>query len=124
VIICLNAMRVGLLTRFMGILGIIVGILFVVPLAPGPPIVQSFWLGALAALFAGRWPRGLPPAWAAGRAIPWPSQQEMRERRQAGLVERGGTAAPEPDATGAAAAPAPAQRGAAASRKRKRKKRR
>ncbi len=29
VLICLNAMRVGLLTRFMGILGIIVGVLFV-----------------------------------------------------------------------------------------------
>jgi hypothetical protein len=118
VIICLNAMRIGLLTRFMGVLGIIVGVLFVVPLAPGPPVVQSFWLAALAALFAGRWPRGIPPAWAAGRAVPWPSQQALREQREAGLD-------PEPaPATAAAPAPVATPRGASSSRRRKRKKRR
>jgi hypothetical protein len=115
VIIALNAMRVGLLTRFMGILGIIVGVLFVVPLAPGPPVIQSFWLVALAALFFGRWPSGTPPAWAAGRAVPWPSQQQMREERESAI---------EPEPAPATAAPAPAGRGAAAARKRKRKKRR
>jgi hypothetical protein len=115
VMICLNAMRVGLLTRFMGILGIIVGVLFVVPLAPGPPVVQSFWLGALAALFAGRWPSGIPPAWITGRAVPWPSQQALREQRE-------GTLEPEPAPAGGA--PATGQRGTSSSRKRKRKKRR
>jgi hypothetical protein len=114
VMICLNAMRVGLLTRFMGILGIIVGALFVIPLAPGPPVIQSFWLVALAALFFGRWPRGMPPAWAAGKAIPWPSQQALREQREPAI---------EPEPAPAAAAPAPGPRGSA-SRKRKRKKRR
>jgi hypothetical protein len=118
VIICLNAMRVGLLTRFMGILGIIVGVLFVVPLAPGPPVVQSFWLAALAALFAGRWPSGIPPAWITGRAVPWPSQQEQREQRERTLD-------PEPaPAAGAPASGSASPRSASASRKRKRKKRR
>jgi hypothetical protein len=118
VILCLNAMRVGLLTRFMGILGIIVGVLFVVPLAPGPPVVQSFWLAALAALFAGRWPSGIPPAWTTGRAVPWPSQQALREQREGALE-------PEPAAAAGASAPASASpRGASGSRKRKRKKRR
>jgi hypothetical protein len=118
VMICLNAMRVGLLTRFMGILGIIVGVLFVVPLAPGPPVVQSFWLGALAALFAGRWPSGIPPAWTTGRAVPWPSQQELREQRE-------GTLEPEPaPAAGAPTSASPSPRSASGSRKRKRKKRR
>ena len=51
-------MRVGLLTRFMGVLGIIVGVLFIIPLGSSLPIVQAFWLCALGALFLGRWPRG------------------------------------------------------------------
>jgi hypothetical protein len=115
VIISLNAMRVGLLTKFMGILGIIVGVLFVVPLAPGPPIVQSVWLAALAALFAGHWPRGVPPAWVTGEAVPWPSQQALREQRETSL---------EPEPAPAAATSAAAPRGGSASRKRKRKRRR
>jgi Domain of unknown function (DUF4386) len=119
VMICLNAMRVGLLTRFMGIVGVIVGVLFVVPLFPGPPVIQSFWLLALAVLFSGRWPRGVPPAWTTGEAVPWPTQQELREQRGEGSLD------PQP----APAAPAPAAAGpgpgrASASRKRKRKKRR
>jgi hypothetical protein len=64
----LDAMRLGLLTRFMGILGI----------ALGPALVLGFglyvlplWLIALGVLFAGRWPRGVPPAWTTGRAEPW-----------------------------------------------------
>jgi hypothetical protein len=92
VMVSLNAMRVGLLTRFMGILGIIVGVLFVIPLGSQLPIVQTFWLLAVAALFLGRWPQGVPPAWSTGRAEPWPSQQEIREARERA---RGGDAAPE-----------------------------
>ena len=79
VIITLNAMRAGLLTRFMGVLGIIVGGLMIIPIGP-LPIVQTFWLAALAVLLSGRWPRGLPPAWERGEAVPWPTQQELRER--------------------------------------------
>jgi MFS family permease len=115
VMIALNAMRVGLLTRFMGILGIIVGALFVLPLAPGPPVVQSFWLGALAFLFAGRWPNGVPPAWTTGKAEPWPSQQELREQR-----ERESPPAPSPEPVPAT----PEGKSHPSSKKRKRKKRR
>ena len=81
VLLALNAMRVGLLTRFMGVLGIIVGVLFIVPLGSSLPIVQAFWLCALGALFLGYWPSGLPPAWVTGEAQPWPTQQELREAR-------------------------------------------
>jgi hypothetical protein len=96
VVICLNAMRVGLLTRFMGVLGIICGALIVLPILSPLPIVQTFWLGAMALLLAGRWPNGLPPAWVTGEAQPWPSQQEAREARAART--RGPKAAePEPD---------------------------
>src|SRR3954451_12050983 len=69
VLVCLNAMRAGLLTRFYGVLGIITGAMLVLlPL----PIIQIFWLGALAMMFVGVWPGGLPPAWSAGEAMPWP----------------------------------------------------
>jgi hypothetical protein len=95
VVICLNAMRVGLLTRFMGVLGIICGALIVLPILSPLPIVQTFWLGAMALLLAGRWPNGLPPAWVTGEAQPWPSQQAAREARAARA--RGSQPEPEPD---------------------------
>jgi hypothetical protein len=130
VLLSLNAMRAGLLTRFMGILGIFVGVLTVIPLGSPLPIVQSFWLAALGLLFARRWPGGgLPPAWEKGEAMAWPSQQEMREQRQKILAERQRRRAGEPAAQ--AAAPAePAQapeqptRPHSSSKKRKGKKRR
>ena len=81
VLISLNAMRAGLLTRFMGVLGIIVGV-FVAIQYPTPSPILWFWLGAVAYLFAGRWPNGVPPAWRTGRAEPWPTAQELRERRE------------------------------------------
>jgi len=121
VLISLNAMRVGLLSRFMGVLGIIVGILFVVPIGSPVPVVQAFWLVALAVLFAGRWPSGAPPAWSSGRAEPWPSPQQMRERARDGA---GGAPATPPDPT-AEPEPVPAGGGrAGGNRRRKRKKRR
>jgi hypothetical protein len=121
VLISLNAMRVGLLSRFMGVLGIIVGILFVVPIGSPVPVVQAFWLVALAVLFAGRWPSGAPPAWSSGRAEPWPSPQQMRERARDGA---GGAPAGPPDPT-AEPEPVPAGGGrAGGNRRRKRKKRR
>jgi hypothetical protein len=93
VIIALNAMRAGLLSRFMGILGIIVGALIVLPLLPqGVPIVQIFWLAALGVLFLGFWPGGRGPAWETGEATPWPTPQA-----RAGLPERGAGSKSEPE---------------------------
>ena len=68
----LNAMRIGLLTRFMGVLGIIVGPGFIFGFAPP---VMVFWLIAVGVLFLGKWPRGLPPAWVTGEAMPWPGRE-------------------------------------------------
>jgi hypothetical protein len=124
VLICLNAMRVGLLTRFMGVLGIITGALQILPLGGPLPVVQTFWLLLLAVLFVGRWPQGQPPAWRTGNAEPWPSSAEIRAQRQkAQAVERGETVdvepEPEPQPVGASATPSPAT--SAAKRKRKRR---
>jgi hypothetical protein len=86
VFVSLSAMRVGLLSRFLGILGIIIGALTIVPLFPGgASVIQIFWLGALAAVFVGVIPnRG--PAWESGTAEPWPTAAELRERRH-GLAD-------------------------------------
>ena len=125
VVICLNAMRIGLLTRFMGVLGVICGALIVLPILSPLPVVQTFWLGAMAALLAGRWPNGVPPAWASGEAVPWPSQAKVREGRR-GQVQRGrgGRSEPEPErARPVTTAPRTQRPHAAASKKKKRKRR-
>lgn len=90
VLTALNAMRVGLLTRFMGYLGIFTGVLVLFPIGSPVPVVQGFWLLALAYLFSGRWPTGVPPAWSSGRAERWPSSQEMREQRMRARGQTGG----------------------------------
>ncbi|HWF36719.1 MAG TPA: hypothetical protein VG295_15165, partial [Solirubrobacteraceae bacterium] len=61
VTISLNAMRVGLLPRVMGYLGIFVGVLFLFPIGSPVPVIQAGWLCALAYLFLGRWPNAYPP---------------------------------------------------------------
>lgn len=79
----LNAMRVGLLTRFMGYIGIFAGVLLVIPIFSPVPVIQLFWLAALAALLLGRWPNGVPPAWLDGEAHPWPSAAQARAAAKA-----------------------------------------
>lgn len=123
VLIALSAMRVGLLTKFMGYLGIFTGVLVLFPIGSPVPIVQAFWLLALAYLLSGRWPTGVPPAWQSGRSEPWPSSSAMRE--QAAKTGRDGSRGkrapkPAPQAVGAAA-PASAA-GTSPKRKRKRRK--
>lgn len=88
-LVSLNAMRCGLLTRFMGIVGMLVGVLAIVPIGP-LPIVQAFWLLALGVIFTGRAPGGLPPAWTSGKSEPWPGS------REASKVGRVAPAGPDP----------------------------
>ena len=114
-LVTLNAMRAGLLTRFMGILGAIVGALQVVRIGP-LPLVQTFWFLSLALLLAGRRQGGDLPAWRTGREEPWPSQREVAEARQAQAASRrAAKAEPEPATASGPAHPA--------SNKRKRKRR-
>ncbi|HEY5045913.1 MAG TPA: hypothetical protein VII53_08665 [Solirubrobacteraceae bacterium] len=111
-----GAMRVGLLTRWMGVIGILTGVLILLPIGGATlELVPSFWLVAMGLLYAGRWPNGEPPAWPTGEARPWPSQADLRASRRAGAGKVLTT-------TGADVAPAPAQPGAnGSSRKRRRK---
>jgi hypothetical protein len=120
VLVALNAMRAGLLTRFLGILGCITGALVVITIGP-VPVVQAFWMGALGLLFLGTVPgsQGVPPAWKTGQAEPWPTQQELAEARRAEQARQRGE---DPDAAGEAE-PVAAGTPHPASRKRKRKRR-
>lgn len=88
-LISLGAMRVGLLTKLMGYLGIFTGVLVIIPIGSSIPVVEAAFLIALGVLFAGRWPGGMPKAWVTGQAEPWPSAQEMREQRVRGAAARG-----------------------------------
>ncbi len=106
ILIALNAMRVGLLTRFLGVLGIIAGILFILPLGV-QFVVQAFWLVAAGVLVL----RQGTQAWRKGIAVPWPTQQSMREAREA--ATRGGPGPVDPGP----------QNPAEAARRRKRKRR-
>jgi hypothetical protein len=94
----LNAMRVGLLTRFMGVLGVVIGPGLL--LLPPIPFVMTFWLIALGLLFLGRWPRGLPPAWTTGDAVPWPSARRDEAQPPEEQEEVGGTRNGEVEAVG------------------------
>jgi hypothetical protein len=134
VFIALRVMQVGLLPRFMGYVGMLAGALVLFPFAFAP-IIQLYWLLAVAYIISGRWPSGLPPAWRTGRAEVLPSAAETRARRMAaadearakrGQPRRGrgaGAQAAEPAAPSSATEERP-PRTRAANQKRKRKRRR
>jgi len=100
IVVVVNAMRVGLVTRWMGVLGIFTGILIFLPIGGATlEVVPAFWLVAMGILYIGKWPNGQPPAWESGEARPWPTRAQMRE----------GAAGPQPAlATGGAGDVAPA----------------
>ncbi len=74
---CLWAMRVGLLSRFWGSLGIAFGVVALL-LVPQFTVIFFIYFGLLC---VGKVPRGKPPAWAAGEAVPWPSPGERIARQ-------------------------------------------
>ncbi len=110
---CLQAMRVGLLSRFWGSLGMALGaVSFIIP---GFQPFLTIWFIYLGLLIAGWVPRGRPPAWAAGQAIPWPTPGEQAAARLEPEEESDQDSAepPEPDQN------PPRERGARRKRKRR-----
>jgi len=102
VLVTLNAMRVGLLTRMLGYIGIASGAMMVLfPL----PIVQIFWFGALGFVLLARWPGGDLPAWSTGEAVPWPTPERPPPRQRRGRPAPAGASEPAPSS-----GPAPARR--------------
>ena len=69
------AMRVGLVTRFVGTLGMALGVAqLLIPFTVAGLMLWMAWLGLI---FIDRVPRGRPRAWAAGEAVPWPKPGEQ-----------------------------------------------
>jgi hypothetical protein len=77
-LLCIWAMRVGLLSRFLAVWGIGAGLGGVL-LPVGDALFLS-WLGSVAILVLGFWPDGRPPAWDAGRAVSWAEVDAERAR--------------------------------------------
>jgi hypothetical protein len=71
---CLYGLRTGLLARFWGSLGMA---LAVISLLPRFFVFILLWFLYLGLLIGGWLPGGRPPAWAAGKAIPWPTPGEQ-----------------------------------------------
>ena len=90
-------MRTGLLTRFWGSLGMASGVAALIGLSP----LVLIWFLYLGLLLIGTVPRGRPPAWAAGEAIPWPTPGEQAAAQLSAGEEAGTDPAPpqtgEPD---------------------------
>lgn len=123
VLIALNAMRVGLITKFIGYVGMAAAAASL--LLIGSPIglfVEVIWMLSMGYLLSGRWPSGDPPAWRTGEAVPWPTAAEVREQRQAAAKQRGGQAPKRDEPASRPAATNSGARSPAAKRKRKRRK--
>ena len=74
----INAMRVGLIPRMLGYVGVASAIVFVLPVSQTLELLIALWLAGLGFLLYGRWPSGDPPAWESGEAQPWPTAAERR----------------------------------------------
>lgn len=85
---CIWAMRMGLLPRFLAVWGIGAGLAGVL-LPVGDALFLS-WLGSAAILVLGFWPDGRPPAWDAGRAVPWSEVDAERVREWRPRASGGG----------------------------------
>lgn len=88
------SMRLGLLSRFWGALGMAFGLFLIIPLFPPVPGLV-LWFAILGLMFLGLWPRPLPPAWPAGEAVPWQRPGDdlgppPAERGPSGTVEGSG----------------------------------
>lgn len=93
VYISLQAMRVGLVSRFFGTLGMALGGALVV-IAPQLSLLAiAIWMGWLGFIYLDRVPRGRPPAWVAGEAIPWPKPGEQVPEPAADVIEGDATEA-------------------------------
>jgi len=80
-----EGMRVGLLTRFLGVFGIGAGVSSAIGVTALGAALFMGWIVSVSLLALGWWPGGRPPAWDEGRAVPL---AEAEGRRPAA---RGGT---------------------------------
>jgi hypothetical protein len=113
----LSAMNVGLLTRVIGSIGVLLAVLVILPLIQQQEFLRAFWLLALGFTLLGRWPGGRPQAWESGEPRPWPSRAQMLEAAERARAAKGEAAR---DADGGGEdAPAPKPKAGGNSRRRR-----
>jgi hypothetical protein len=94
----LAAMRTGLLSRFIGVLGMIVGVLYAIPLlGGGGGLLQFIWYVAVGLVISNVWPGGRGPAWDEGVPVRWPGAAEKRMAMEGGGAPAPAGPAVEPD---------------------------
>jgi len=111
----LSAMNVGLLTRAMGIIGVLLAVLVVIPIVDQQGFLRSFWLIFLGVLLLGRWRGGRPEAWEAGLPRPWPTRAEQLEAAERARAAKQNATTPASDDD----APAPTPKSGNRSKKRR-----
>jgi uncharacterized membrane protein len=94
------SMRVGLLSRFWGMVGMAAGAGLIL-LGPIGIALLVLWFAATGLMFLGVWPGPLAPAWGAGEAVPWQRPGDdlgppPSERGEPGTVEGSGREISEP----------------------------
>jgi len=107
IVVMMNSLRVGLLPRWLAMLGIVTGLLLFFPFGGAQlQVIPALWMVMVGILFIGKWPKE-PQAWVTGEARPWPTAAQRRAESRGESVEP---------------APAPAPAGSPpSSRKRRRK---
>ena len=81
----LGAMRVGLLARWMGVLGIFTGVLIFLPIGGATlELVPAFWLVTMGMLCAGALAERRPAGLDLGRSAPMAFAADQRAAREAG----------------------------------------
>lgn len=112
----LSSMNVGLITKVIGSIGVLLAFLVVIPLlGQQGSVLRAFWFIAVGLTLLGKWPGGRPPAWDSGEPMPWPTRAQMMEdaeRARGG----GGKGARSSDT-----APAPKPKASSGGRKKRRK---
>lgn len=113
----LSAMNVGLITKVIGSIGVLLAFLVVIPLlGQQGSVLRAFWFVAVGLTLLGKWPGGRPPAWDTGDAMPWPSRAQVLEEaeRARGGGKAKGVGSSDP-------APAPKPKASSGGRKKRRK---
>lgn len=91
IIVMINSQRVGLLPRWMSMLGIVTALLLFFPFGGAQlQIIPAGWLVMMGVLLIGKWPNE-PPAWVSGEARPWPTAAERRAQSQGAASANNGS---------------------------------
>lgn len=84
----IQALRLGLLPRILGFMGVLVGLLFVIVIDPSG-LIRAIWFALVAWTIAGRLPSGPVEAWVTGKAVAPAPRQPPAPREPKGKTSKG-----------------------------------